>query len=56
MRKKTVISAALLTAAFAAGGLMYVIYGPTLQKADAAPAPPKVPIVAATVAQHDVPI
>ena len=56
MRKKTVISAALLTAAFAAGGLMYVIYSHSFQKADAAPAPPTVPIVAATVAQHDVPI
>jgi membrane fusion protein, multidrug efflux system len=56
MPKKIAITAALLTAALAVGGLTYIIYGHPFQKADAAPAPPKVPIVAVTVAQHDVPI
>ena len=56
MKKKIVIPAALLTAAFAAGGLLYFTHIHRLEKADAAPAPPTVPIVAATVAQHDVPI
>jgi multidrug efflux system membrane fusion protein len=56
MRKKIAIPAALLTAALAAGGLLYVTYGHPFAKADAAPTPPAVPIVAATVAQHDVPI
>ncbi len=56
MRKKIAIPAALLTAALAAGGLLYVTYGHPFEKADAAPTPPTVPIVAKTVAQHDVPI
>jgi multidrug efflux system membrane fusion protein len=45
-----------LTAVLAAGGLLYFTHTQALEKAAAAPAPPKVPIVAATVAQHDVPI
>ena len=56
MKKKIAIPAALLTAALAAGGLLYVTYGHPFEKADAAPTPPTVPIVAKTVAQHDVPI
>ena len=56
MKKKVVISAVLLTAVLAAGGLLYFTHIHALQKAAAAPAPPAVPIVAATVAQHDVPI
>ena len=56
MRKKIAIPAALLIAALAAGGLLYATYGHPFARADAAPTPPAVPIVAATVAQHDVPI
>src|SRR5213080_4254685 len=57
MKKKVVITAALLTAVLAAGGLLYFTYAHPLEKAAAAPAPPPaVPIVAGTVAQHDVPI
>jgi multidrug efflux system membrane fusion protein len=56
MKKKVVILTTLLTAALAAGGLLYFTHTQALEKAAAAPAPPKVPIVAATVAQHDVPI
>jgi multidrug efflux system membrane fusion protein len=55
MKKKVVIPAVLLTAALAAGGL-YFTHIHALEKVDAAPAPPTVPIVAGTVAQHDVPI
>ena len=57
MKKKVVIPAALLTAALAAGGLFYFTHIHPLEKVDAAPAPPPpAPIVAGTVAQHDVPI
>src|SRR5882762_9135111 len=56
VKKKVVVSTALVTAALAAGGLLYFTHTQALEKAAAAPAPPKVPIVAATVAQHDVPI
>jgi multidrug efflux system membrane fusion protein len=56
VKKKVVVSTALLTAVLAAGGLLYFTHTQALEKAAAAPAPPKVPIVAATVAQHDVPI
>src|SRR6201995_5805336 len=57
MKKKVVVSAALLTAALAAGGLLYFTHIHPLEKADAMPAPPPpVPIVAGGVAQHDVPI
>src|SRR5258708_39429277 len=55
MKKKVVIPAVLLTAALAAGGL-YFTHIHALEKVDAAPAPPTAPIVAGTVAQHDVPI
>jgi multidrug efflux system membrane fusion protein len=55
MKKKVVIPTVLLTAALAAGGL-YFTHIQALEKVDAAPAPPSVPIVAGTVAQHDVPI
>ena len=58
MKKKVVIPA-LLTAVLAAGGLLYFTHTQPLEKvsATAAPAPPPaVPIVAGTVAQHDVPI
>jgi len=49
------MSVAVLTAVLAAGGL-YLMYAHPFAKVAAAPAPPAVPIVAATVAQHDVPI
>jgi multidrug efflux system membrane fusion protein len=56
MKKKVVVPVALLIAALAAGGL-YFTHIHALEKADATPAPPPAaPIVAGTVAQHDVPI
>jgi multidrug efflux system membrane fusion protein len=55
MKKKVVIPVVLLTAALAAGGL-YFTHIHALEKVDAAPAPPSAPIVAGTVAQHDVSI
>jgi membrane fusion protein, multidrug efflux system len=54
--KKKVVVPTLLAALFAAGGLLYFTHVHPLEKVDAAPAPPAVPIVAGTVAQHDVPI
>jgi multidrug efflux system membrane fusion protein len=56
MKKKVLVSAALLVGALAAGGLFYFMHTHPLEKADAAPTPPPAPIVAGTVAQHDVPI
>src|SRR4030088_671146 len=57
MKKKVVVPAALLTAVLAAGGLLYFTHVHPLEKVVAAPAPPRGgPIVAGTVAQHDVPI
>jgi membrane fusion protein, multidrug efflux system len=55
MKKKVVASTALLVAVLAAGGLYFKHTRP-LEEAAAAPLPPAVPIVAGTVAQHDVPI
>ena len=56
MKTKVVIPAILLAAAITAGGL-YFAHNQALEKASATvPAPPPVPIVAGTVAQHDVPI
>src|SRR3981189_95973 len=57
MKKKVVVPAALLTAVLAAGGLLYFTHVHPLENVAAAPAPPPpAPIVAGTVAQHDVPI
>jgi multidrug efflux system membrane fusion protein len=57
VKKKSIISAALLTAIFAAGGLLYFTHARTLEKATAAPAlPPAASVVAGMVTQHDVPI
>ncbi len=57
MKKKVVIPTALLIAALAGGGLLYFTHIRPLEKVAAAPAPPPpAPIVAGTVAQHDVPI
>jgi multidrug efflux system membrane fusion protein len=56
MNKKVVIPAVLLAAVLVAGGL-YFAHDRALEKAAAVtPAPPPAPIVAGTVAQHDVPI
>src|SRR2546423_438089 len=54
--KKKVVVPVLLTAVLAAAGVLYFMHVPPLEKVDAAPSPPAVPIVAGTVAQHDVPI
>src|SRR3979411_1498887 len=57
MRKKTIISTALLFAILAGGGLLYFTHARPLEKAPAAPpSPPAVSIVAGVVTQHDVPI
>ena len=56
MKKKVVVPAALVTAVLAAGGLLYFTHIHPLEKADVTAAPPAAPIVAGTVAQHDVPI
>jgi membrane fusion protein, multidrug efflux system len=57
MKKKVVIPTALLIAAVVGGGLLYFTHIRPLEKVAAAPAPPPpTPIVAGTVAQHDVPI
>jgi membrane fusion protein, multidrug efflux system len=56
MKRKVVTSVAILTAIIA-GGLLYSAHAGFFQKAKAAPAPPApAPVVASTVAQHDVPI
>jgi membrane fusion protein, multidrug efflux system len=57
MKKKAIITAVLLAAIASAGGLGYFTHIRALEKAAASPAPPPpAPIVAGTVAQHDVPI
>src|SRR5271167_298553 len=57
MKKKVIITAVLLTAALAVGGLLYLERNHLFQEvAAAATPPPAAPIVAGTVAQHDVPI
>ena len=56
MKNKSIISAVLLTAVIAGGGLLYFTHAAPLEKAAAAPVPPAVPVVAGVVAQHDVPI
>jgi multidrug efflux system membrane fusion protein len=54
--KKKVVVPALSIAALAAGGLLYFMHIHPLEKVEAEPTPPTVPIVAGTVTQHDVPI
>src|ERR1700728_233411 len=54
--KKRVVIPALLVAALAAGGLLYFTHIYPLEKVEAKPTVPTVPIVAGTVTQHDVPI
>jgi multidrug efflux system membrane fusion protein len=54
--KKRIVVPALLSAALAAGGLLCFTHIYPLEKVDAKPTVPTVPIVAGTVTQHDVPI
>ena len=54
MKKKVVIAASVIALVIGGGGLFHSTYPNLFQKAVAAPAP--VPVVAATVAQKDVPI
>src|SRR6202161_1301665 len=54
--KKRIVVRALLIAALAAGGLLYFTRIYPLEKVEAKPTVPTVPIVAGTVTQHDVPI
>src|SRR5246500_4058945 len=57
MKKKIIIPAALVTAMVAAGAFFYFAHVVPLEEAKAKPAPPDpVPVVAATVTQHDVPV
>ena len=56
MKKKTVIPAALLIVALAAGGFLYCTHAHPVEAAAESAAPPSVPIVAETVTKHDVPI
>jgi multidrug efflux system membrane fusion protein len=57
MKKKGIIAAALVTGVVAAGGLFYLLHVGALEEAAATPVPPApVPVVAATVTQHDVPV
>jgi membrane fusion protein, multidrug efflux system len=56
MKKRVVVPAALLITALAAGGLLYFTHIYPLEKVEAEPAVPTMPIVAGTVTQHDVPI
>src|SRR5438477_5042540 len=56
MKKRVIVTATLLMASIAAGGV-YLTHFQPLERAAAAPAPPPaVPIVAGTVVQHNVPI
>ena len=57
MKKKVIITAVSLATALAAGGLLYFTRNHLFKEvAAAATPPPAAPIVAGTVAQHDVPI
>jgi membrane fusion protein, multidrug efflux system len=56
MNRKVVLPAIALIAVLSVGGLAYFAHIHALEEADARPTPPMVPIVATTVAQHDVPI
>ena len=57
MKKRFIISAALLTVAVATGGLFHLTHASSAGKtAEAAPAVPTVPVVASVVTSHDVPI
>src|SRR5580693_5535836 len=57
MKKKGIIAAVLVTGLVVAGGLFYLLHVGALEEATATPVPPApVPVVAATVTQHDVPV
>jgi membrane fusion protein, multidrug efflux system len=57
MKRKALVPVALVMTAVVAGGLFYLLHVRPLQEAEAAPIPPApVPVVAATVVQHDVPV
>ena len=56
MKKKVIISAALLSVAVAAGCFLYFTQADPVEATATPTAPPAVPIVAGAVAQHDVPI
>jgi multidrug efflux system membrane fusion protein len=57
MKKKVFIPAALVTGVVVAGGLFYLLHVRPLDEVEAAPVPTApVPVVAATVTQHDVPV
>jgi len=56
MKRKIVIPTALLTAALAACGLLYFTHARPVERVDAAPTSPAVPVVAGPVKSHDVPI
>jgi multidrug efflux system membrane fusion protein len=57
MKKRLAISSAVLTLAIAAGGFFHLTYARSVHKnAALSPAAETVPVVAATVTQHDVPI
>jgi multidrug efflux system membrane fusion protein len=57
MKKKGIIAAALVTGIVAAGGLFYLLHTGALEEATATPVPlAPVPVVGATVTQHDVPV
>src|ERR1700752_4465337 len=57
MKKKIIIPAVSLAAIVAAGSLFYFAHVAPLEEPKATPVPPApVPVVAATVTQHDVPV
>ena len=56
MRRKPIMLAALLIVVLAGGAGFALLRGPASKSSAAPPASPPVPIVAGTVAQHDVPI
>src|ERR1700688_3348695 len=56
MRRKIVIPAVLLIAVLAGSGAFAFLHGSASKNSAAPPALPPVPVVAGTVAQHDVPI
>src|SRR3977135_1770078 len=56
MRRKTVIATVLLIVVLAGSGAFAFLHGSASNNSAAPPAFPPVPVVAGTVAQHDVPI
>ena len=56
MQRKIVIPTVLLMVVLAGGGAFAFLHGSASENSAAPPAAPLVPVVAGTVAQHDVPI